>query len=112
MDPRLKARVGVWLVFSPCLIQAGSFFVYLLALATHSSRPAWIPDLDELMEPALLVTFGVIPVVGLGQLIYGLIRYFRSRHRRYLLHIISFAVILILALGAFVMISNGAYLTV
>lgn len=101
-----------WVVFSPCLIQAGSFFVYLLGLATYWDRPAGMPELDDLMQPALVMTFVVIPAVGLVQAYFGLMRYFRSRIRRFLLFVISFAVILILALGALVMISMGAYLTV
>ena len=98
-------------VFWPCVIQVASFTLYLYCLSQYWVRPKQ-PFTRELMIPAVITALIGIPILGVFQLIYGLVRYYQTRNRRHLLHVICFAVIVVLALIAYGIVSLGAYVTV
>ena len=94
----------------PVVTQLGCLALYVLAVRDfyRGSGDLFYPFFEGC---TIAMAFG-FPVVGLVQLIFGVIRYRQSRHRRYLLHVGSFAGIVVVTAGFFLLLKAGFYPTV
>ena len=68
-------------VFWPVILQAFCVCYVFYRIITYSSPLGIVGDL--LLFLCMGIAFYLLPIMGLGQLLYGLFHYFRSRDRRY-----------------------------
>ena len=94
----------------PAFLQFASLALYILAVRDFykGSGDLFYP----LIDVGRLVTLPIIPIVGIAQLIYGTIRYCRSRHRKYLLHVLSFVFIVAVTSAYILLFDAGGFRTV
>ena len=95
----------------PAFIQLVTGTLYVLAVwefYNNRSREFFYPFL----EVSLIATAGVIPFVGLIQLVFGTIRYRKTRQKKHLLHVLSFGLIAFMTAGFLLLLGMGLYPTV
>lgn len=110
MDPWMKQpkRIAKFLPeLWPAFAHLVSLVLYFLSVRDFYQGSG--DFLYPLFEPLVLTTAFIFPILGLGQGIYGIVRYRRTHHRRYLLHVGSFGAIAILAAGFFLLLNLGLY---